>query len=299
MLTDDILARLEQLNRSRLPSTLGAAKPLVAQRLDSFSPQAVPDISDDFSLESLAPGEVVETASGPCYVIRRPLADVWPRGTLHPPLPDLVPQQHPELSAFAHHFPDRVLFLDLETCGLAGSAMFLAGLIHRLEGVLVLEQLLARTYAEERAILEVLWRRATSIDVLVTFNGKSFDWPLVRDRSTYHRLGTELTGDFDSSPENRIVHLDVLHHARRRWRHKLPNCKLQTLEWAVCRRMRHNDIPGSQVPQEYHHFVRTGDARMLRAILHHNALDLVTLAELAIKLSYAEQEPRRSSSAVS
>ena len=84
--------------------------------------------------------------------------------------------------------PDRVLLLDLETCGFAGSALFLVGLLRQIEGVPTVELLLARNYAEEQAILETLWQTVAGHDVLVTFNGKSFDWPMVVDRSVRHRL---------------------------------------------------------------------------------------------------------------
>ena len=66
---------------------------------------------------------------------------------------------------------------------------------------------------------------------------------------------------------------------------RLPNCKLQTLERFVCRRLRRDDIAGSQIPREYHQFVRTGDARQLCSILQHNALDLLTLAELSLRIA--------------
>jgi uncharacterized protein YprB with RNaseH-like and TPR domain len=208
---------------------------------------------------------------------------------------------HPELAALVERFPVGTLFLDLETCGFAGSPIFLVGLLHHgplhrgpgrdgQQGI-VLEQLLARDYTEERSVLETLWRRAAENDVLVTFNGKSFDWPMVRDRSTYHRLdapqygsGDRDAGVPDGSPAV-LMHCDLLHHARRRWRMRLPNCKLQTLERFVCRRLRRDDIAGSQIPQEYHQFVRTGDARQLCSILQHNALDLLTLAELALRIA--------------
>jgi uncharacterized protein YprB with RNaseH-like and TPR domain len=79
-----------------------------------------------------------------------------------------------------------------------------------------------------------------------------------------------------------MVHCDLLHHARRRWRERLPNCKLQTLEQAICGRRRRGDIPGRAIPLAYHEFVRTGDAWQMRNVLHHNALDLVTLLQLSI-----------------
>jgi uncharacterized protein YprB with RNaseH-like and TPR domain len=180
---------------------------------------------------------------------------------------------HPDLAALTRSFPDSTLFLDLETCGLAGSAIFLVGVIQGTADGLVISQLLARNYAEEKAILCSLWRLIACQSVLVSFNGKSFDWPMVQDRTTLHRLDRSATVD--------LLHCDLLHHARRRWKGRLRDCKLQTLEQFVCGRRRRGDIPGRDVPRAYHQYVRSGDAWEMRSVLHHNALDLVTLLELS------------------
>jgi uncharacterized protein YprB with RNaseH-like and TPR domain len=198
-----------------------------------------------------------------------------------------------ELEALAENFPAGTVFLDLETCGFAGSPIFLIGVVWQLEGVLVLDQLFARSYLEERALLEAFWQIATANRVLVTFNGKSFDWPMVQDRSTRHHLGCgrQTSAQSSSTSLNRaaqqthLAHCDLLHHARRRWKRVLPNCRLQTLERYVCGRARFNDLEGALVPAAYHRFVRTGETREIGAILKHNALDLVTLVEIALKLT--------------
>ena len=103
-------------------------------------------------------------------------------------------------------------------------------------------QLWARNYSEEAAILETLrqWMRPSHI--LVTFNGKSFDWPLIRDRWVVHHFSRQKT-----LPD--VPHCDLLHHARRRWKDDLPNCKLQTLERFFCGRFRSGDIPGREYPR--------------------------------------------------
>jgi uncharacterized protein YprB with RNaseH-like and TPR domain len=122
---------------------------------------------------------------------------------------------------------------------------------------------------------------------------------MVHDRSTVHHLGRPshhppqddnrpatgtgqqgMLGRHDPRP--RLVHCDLLHHARRRWGGKLPDCRLQTLERHILRRRRSNDIPGRDIPAVYHDFVRTSDAWLIRAVLHHNALDLVTLLQLSV-----------------
>jgi len=124
--------------------------------------------------------------------------------------------------------------------------------------------------------------------VLVTFNGKSFDWPMVKDRSTLHRPDFVRHSSDQSLQDGREPpngdHCDLLHHARRRWKCKFPNCRLQTLERLVCGRHRVDDIPGGNIPALYHEFVRTRDVWTLQPILHHNALDLVTLIPLSAKL---------------
>lgn len=170
-----------------------------------------------------------------------------------------------------------LLFVDIETTGLSSAApLFLVGAL-RLDGPQMqpqLELFLARDYPEERALLAAFHRLAAG-RTLVTFNGKSFDWPYIEGRSVAHRLKFE-------RPR---AHLDMLHHARRQWKHSLPNCKLQTLELYLCGRTRIDDVPGSQIPRTYHEFVAThaasgAGAHLMAPILHHNALDILTLAEL-------------------
>jgi hypothetical protein len=170
--------------------------------------------------------------------------------------------------------------LDLETCGLGGAALFLAGVLRHVDGVPTVELLLARNYAEEQAVLETLWQTIAGQDVLVTFNGKAFDWPMVLDRSVRYRLNPRVASDAAN-----LLHVDVLHHARRRWGKKLPDCRLQTLERFICRRSRSGDVPGHRIPAAYADFVRTGFERDMEAILYHNAMDLVTLLDLTLRLA--------------
>lgn len=187
------------------------------------------------------------------------------------------------LSPLTACWPGGLLFLDLETCGLSGAAIFLAGMIRADGEELVCEQLLARTYGEEASMLEALWERVALARVLVTFNGRRFDWPMVMDRSTRHRLPAARRDPTKCprSDADRVDHVDILHPSRRQWGARLPNCRLQTLEGYLLGRVRHGDIPGWQIPDAYHEFVRTGRPDQMRAILDHNALDLVSLAQIA------------------
>jgi len=301
MLTDDVLSRLSQLARSTLP--LAPPQPCPAQ---DAAQELRPETPDD-NMSQLPPGCEVDTAWGRHWLRERRLWDLWPHGAEwlsreQVRLDELRTQAHrrpAELQAFLRSLPGQVLLLDLETCGFAGSPIFLAGLLHEQNGCWVLSQLLARTYAEEKPLLHTLWTLAAGKQVLVTFNGKSFDWPMVHDRSTLHHLGQDPRAAPASEPaasaaagcappaqrgdpRPALIHCDLLHHARRRWGGRLPDCRLQTLERHVCRRRREEDIPGHAIPAAYHDFVRTGDAWLMRSVLHHNALDLITLLQLAM-----------------
>ena len=79
-----------------------------------------------------------------------------------------------------------------------------------------------------------------------------------------------------------LEHIDLLHEGRRRYKDHLVNCKLQTLERAICGRGRVEDIAGAEIPEAYHDFVRTGNAVEMRGIVHHNALDMVTMVEVVL-----------------
>jgi uncharacterized protein YprB with RNaseH-like and TPR domain len=304
MLSDEIRARLGRLHRSH---PTGPHDRALAPGVAESNALALPSAPAATLADPLEHGEVCENASGKHLRFCRPLA------RLDAPADRAIVRQaatptarscrplHQELAEVADHFPRNTLFLDLETCGFAGSMVFLAGLVRHAQGKLVLDQLFARNYAEERALLETLWQIAGQNRVLVTFNGKSFDWPMIHDRSTRHHLGKDLRGrkqsarraaplsdglgKHDARPE--LAHCDLLHHARRRWKGLLPNCKLQTLEGFVCNRWRRDDLPGAQVPAAYHEFVRSGQPGAVGAILHHNALDLLTLAQITVRLAFA------------
>jgi hypothetical protein len=112
----------------------------------------------------------------------------------------------------------------------------------------------------------------------VTFNGKSFDMPYIRERAKYNKV------ELKAVPEQ----FDLLHHARRMWKHRLPNCKLVTLEWHILGRSRPGDVSSWEVPCIYHEFVHTEDATKLKGVLRHNLIDVVSMAELLIRLAEAK-----------
>jgi uncharacterized protein YprB with RNaseH-like and TPR domain len=310
MIDEALRSRLEVLNRSPIPVQIslghkdgaapspGVTLPKSAAVQKTPRPENLPTPPFPASPRKLTPGllrfgNVVETAQGPHLRIRLPIENFWPNGTQFIALrqeflqSQLAAAEHaiepslilvPEFASLVGALPDRAVCLDLETCGLAGSALFLIGLFRQIEGQPTIELLLARNYAEEPAVLATLWQTMLDHHVLLTFNGKTFDWPMVIERSVRHRLKP-------IAAPNNFIHIDILHHARRRWRKQLPNCRLQTLEQHVCRRHRTDDIPGHRIPGVYADYVRTGFERDMESVLHHNALDLVTLFDLALRLA--------------
>lgn len=171
--------------------------------------------------------------------------------------------------------PQGVVFFDTETTGLNNEPLFLVAMLcHDASGAHI-RQLLARDYSEEPAVLAESRRLLEQAEIIVSYNGITFDVPYLRNRLRYHRLGKlEL-------PQ----HLDLLPVARRKLGRSLGNCRLQTLERHLCGRERCNDIGGAQIPQAYHDFVADGDAGQLRRIIEHNSFDVITLAEIAAHLT--------------
>ena len=234
-------------------------------------------------LAGLLPGTEVETAHGPLHVhdlvrgvedrgyarVLAKLADARARLELVAPGSAAA-----EFGVMQRHGLEGVLLLDLETAGLAGNPVFLAGLMTVHPDRIHLRQLLARNYLEEPALLAAVAPAVRERPLLVTYNGKAFDLPMLVDRACRHGI--------PFAPP--AAHLDLLHHARRAYRGRTPNMKLTTLEWLICERRRYGDVPGREIPGLFHRFARDGDPTAMAAVLHHNALDLVTLAELLAHL---------------
>ena len=220
-------------------------------------------------VEAYLPGGEWRDARGAVYVHER-LRSTVERPRDHWGRLELPPAEEDELCALASMGLGRALFLDLETGGLAGSPVFLAGTMHWNGSDFVLRQYFARHYGEEPTLLAAVSEQAAAFEVLVTFNGKSYDAPFLTSRAMVHRVSLRL-------PPR---HLDLLHAARRCWKRELADCRLQTLERYVCRRRRSGDVPSDEVPHLYHDYVRNGNAWRLVPVFHHNLLDVTTMAEI-------------------
>jgi uncharacterized protein len=196
----------------------------------------------------------------------------------------------PRLSLLANEScGSRLLFVDLETTGIAGGAgtyAFLVGCGWFDGGTFRIRQFFLSSFTAERALLEAVADLAAAAGTVVSYNGKSFDLPLIENRFSLHRLPT---------PFSEMPHIDMLHPARRMWRvaegRHVHNdvayavskdvaytCRLSTLEQQLCGYVREGDVPGFEIPARYFRYVHAGDPRPLAAVLEHNRLDLLSLA---------------------
>src|SRR5437660_11323459 len=180
--------------------------------------------------------------------------------------------------------PDKWLFLDTETTGLAGGTgtyAFLIGLAWWDACGLQVEQFFMRDFAEEHSLLHELSHRIAERPVPVTFNGKSFDWPLLENRFTMTR---------SIAVPKLAAHLDLLHPARALWKPRLGSVRLVELERHVIDAPRlgwhrENDVASALIPQFYFDYLRGGPAEPLAAVVRHNQMDLRGLAALFGKIN--------------
>jgi uncharacterized protein len=178
--------------------------------------------------------------------------------------------------------PEKWLFLDTETTGLSGGTgtyAFLVGLAWWDAGGLQVEQLFLRDFSEEHSLLQELADRLAERPVLVTFNGKTFDWPLLENRFTMTRA---------IRVPQLAAHLDLLHPARALWKFRVGSVRLVELERHVLDAatlwQREDDVVSSTIPQLYFDYLRGSGGHSLIKVVKHNQMDLRGLAALFEKI---------------
>ncbi|MBD3918939.1 ribonuclease H-like domain-containing protein [Paenibacillus sp. PR3] len=175
---------------------------------------------------------------------------------------------------------DNVLFLDLETTGLGagtGNVPFMLGIAYFEGEHYVVRQSIIRHPAEERAMLADLKARLPQFQYLVTFNGRTFDWPLIQSRFIMNGFGSKVWEP---------LHLDFLHPSRSIWRNTLVSCKLSYVEEERLGVFREDDLPGSEAPGRYFAYLADGDPKPLLDVFRHNEIDMLSLAALAIRFGH-------------
>lgn len=177
------------------------------------------------------------------------------------------------------------VYLDTETTGLAGGAgtmAFLIGAASIEEDGFRLRQWFIREHGEEASALSSLSGYLSRFETMVTYNGRSYDQPLLETRYTLSRQKT---------PFSRLEHLDLLYGARRLWKLRFESCRLVELERQILGHERVGDVPGELIPQLYFEYLRTGRAQKLVPVLEHNALDILSLAFLAAIIPGVFEDP--------
>lgn len=179
----------------------------------------------------------------------------------------------------------RLLFLDTETTGLnggSGTLAFLVGMARLQRGELIMRQYLLNRFDGESAMLTALAAEVRQDDTLVTYNGKSFDLPLLATRF-------RMIGAVDPLPS--LAHLDLLHPVRRLFAQHWVDCRLARAEQQLLGFFRHQDLPGAQVPAAWTDWIRDGDAGRLTQVCRHNGWDLLSLALLLPRLAEIHRHP--------
>jgi uncharacterized protein YprB with RNaseH-like and TPR domain len=239
-------------------------------------------------IEELIRGELVSTPLGAHFETEK----LWERHRLHgsaeiSALADLPADLLAQLSdgAIPSSDPTRWAFLDTETTGLAGGTgtyAFLVGVGSIEPAGFRLRQFFMRDYGDEPSMLSRLSEYLSRFDVLITYNGKAFDQPLLETRYRMSRA---------RHPFDRMEHLDLLFGARRLWKLRLESCRLVDLESQILGVERQGDLPGEMIPYVYFDYLRTKVAFRIVPIFHHNAIDILSLACLTAIVPFAFRSP--------
>jgi len=223
--------------------------------------------------------EIINSESGQFKLFKVDFSPEHLHGSL--PLSSILDANTFELNDF-----NRILFIDCETTGLggAGTVVFVIGVLYFDGSRFMLEQLMMRDFEDEIAMLEYFRALFNRFNVIISFNGKCFDVPVIVDRYLYNRI---------IPPEyEHIEHIDLLNFSRMLWAGLIENCKLKTIERELLGFARYNDIEGWQIPNIYHDYLRNGNENMLKEVILHNRYDLLSLVSLFSKVSRSLNSPR-------
>jgi len=275
----DKFASLAALKPGKNPGVAQASAVVVPRGFSTAFPEGAAQLAE------MLQGKAVSNSFGEHLAVRKwfaePIGFAAPEGEVNATaLRLLAPGAESEVSD-----PRQWLFLDTETTGLMGGTgtyPFLVGIAWWDAGGLEVEQFFMRDYSEEHALLVTLAERLAERRVLVTFNGKSFDWPLLETR---YRMTRKI-----AAPILR-AHLDFLHPARNLWRVRLGSVRLAELEKHVLGWDRGADLISAMIPQFYFDYLRGGPAEPLVQIFLHNQMDLRGLAGLASRILSILAEP--------
>lgn len=245
--------------------------------------------SGELEVDKFVPGEVVGDDEDGFYLVQQDLPLDTLQGNVElGAVLDAIPEHialcacDSELETFD---PATALFIDTETTGLmggAGTAVFLVGAGYFTEGAFRLEQCFMRDFDDEEPMLEYLNGIFARSETVVSFNGKSFDVPLLRNRFVSQRMPFRL---------DTTRHFDLVHAARRFYKTRLGDCSLGNIERAVLGVRRRGDIASAEIPQIWLDYIHTRDAHMLPRVFYHHKMDILSLVALTALLSQCLDVP--------
>lgn len=292
------LERLRRLHGLR-PHNRDEPRPAPAPRQEmETSAAATGNPFDDAPpqpIERLLPGEVWANEGGECYVVTRRYALREQRGgrTMHPIFgrsPQAMAPLYPDAGLDRTFDFGQAVFIDTETTGLGGGA----GIYPFMVGVgtfepsapgdapeFVVRQLFMRHPGEELGLLTALAGLLEGRQGLVTFNGRTFDVPLLRGRYRFNRHWLPIDPP-DLIQDGSAPHLDLLHPSRRLWSQQLPSCRLSALEQDIlAHARREEDVPGYLIPALYAQYLQDQNGRPMQGIFYHNQEDILSMVYLA------------------
>jgi uncharacterized protein YprB with RNaseH-like and TPR domain len=273
MKRDDLRRRLQELGVVRGVQGLAAQQPRPA-----------------VAIEDIVPGRFHTTFHGQCFVAEESFPLSYSHGDLQlssfRELSSEVVAQVEQDERLVDLDLSRVCFLDTETTGLSagtGTMAFIVGFGFFVDDGFEVQQYFLRDPGDEPAMVEALQDRLPTFEALVSFNGRAFDVPIIENRFILARV---------APPTRDMLHVDLLHPARRLWRYALSSCALTSLEREVLGvRRQQADVPSGLIPYLYRDYLRTGDARDMKRVLYHNKIDILSMVTLAVRLCRAFADP--------
>lgn len=237
----------------------------------------------DYEIHACVPGEVLVVEDDEFYLVRTDFPIDTQHGKLNLADGLNVEGRHISLSANDMELDDfdprTAVFVDTETTGLmggTGTVAFLIGVGYFVDDVFRLDQCFMRDYDDEEGMLKYLDGLFKKAETIVSFNGKSFDLPLMRTRFITNRIPYRLEGK---------THFDLVHASRRFWKQRLRDCSLGNIEKEIMGIQRHGDVPSFEIPQIWLDYLYSRDARRLKGVFYHHQMDILSLAVLTGHLS--------------
>jgi uncharacterized protein len=247
-----------------------------------------PSTTKIMTLEEATGGHILETINGETFIVDTIIAA---KSTVPHPTLNISPS-FTGLSRWINNSSlndislEQICFVDIETTGLSGGSgtfAFLVGAGRFDKDTFLTRQFFLRDPSEENAQLTAFDEFIAPCRALVTFNGKSFDAPIINARFTIQGWRSPLLG---------LIHIDLLHLARRLWPNRLPSRTLGNLEIQILNSSRtEQDIPGWMIPQIYMDYLHYGDSSPMKQVFYHNLQDVITLAKLLNYTSHLLAEP--------